>query len=264
MGHNVQLKPIQVGMTIFTSLLIGAMIIGRIFFGPDGFYWAFSGAQILLAIIHLTVLLRTRNWIYLIPFGMYSFWFLTFFPPLAQHPWHLIFSIISALFLFAFIGLLFSRRLEWRYKEILQRAARPVSGTADGFTPRPFPTGSAEFTRQDVLGLAAYLKKNVISFPFMEKDRVVLVIPEYMWTYMLYLKRNYDSGTYVAFSDTGQVTVRIAKSDYGKYREELTFDELCASLGDLFKQFMAWYREGNREKIFELLKTTGKGGQDGN
>lgn len=262
MKQPVKMKPIQIGMTIFTSLLIGSMILGRIFFGPEGFYWAFSGAQILLVIIHFTVLLRTRNWIYLIPSGMYAFWFLTFFPPLGGHPWHLIFSIVSAFFLFAFIGLLFSRRLEWRYKEIMQLAAKPVTGTADGFTPRPFPTGPAEFTREDAIGLARYLKKNVIAFPFIEPDRVVLVIPEYMWSYMLSLKRNYDKGTYVAFSDSEQVTVRIAEKDYRKYKEELTFDELCASLGLLFKQFMAWYREGAQEKIFGLLKSTGKGQTD--
>lgn len=264
MGYAVKMKPVQVGMTIFTSILLGAMVFGRIFFGPPGFYWAFSGAQILLALIHGTVLLRTRNWIYLIPAGMYVFWWLTFFPPFADHPGHLFFSIVSAVFLFAFIGLLVSRRMEWRYKEILQLAAKPVKGKADGFTSRPYPTGQSEFTRQDALGLARYLKKTAIAFPFVEKDRVVLVIPEYMWVYMLFMKRSYDKGTYVAFSDSGQVTVRIAGNDYRKYKEELTFDELCASLGELFKRFMQWYREGAPEKIFMLLKSTGMSQSDDN
>lgn len=258
MEQTAKLKPIQVGMTIFTSILLGAMIFGRIFFGPDGFYWALSAAQILLSLIHLTVLMRTRNWIYLIPSGMYTFWFLTFFPPLAGHPQHLFFSIVSALFLLAFIGLLFSRRLEWRYKEILQLAAKPVTGTTDGFTSRPFPAGSAEFTREDAIKLARYLTKNVIAFPFIESDRVVLVIPEYMWVYVLFFKRSYEKGTYVAFSDSGQVTVRITKNDYQKYREELTFDQLCVSLGDLFKQFMLWSREGTSEKIFAKLNSARK------
>ena len=147
MKHPVKLKPIQVGMTVFTAILLGAMIFGRIIFGPNGFYWAFSGAQIILAVIHFTVLIRTRRWIYLIPSGMYVFWFLTFFPPLADDPRHLFFSIVSAVFLVAFIGLLFSRRLEWRYKEILQLAAKPVTGTADGFTSRPFPAGPCDTPR---------------------------------------------------------------------------------------------------------------------
>jgi len=258
MEHTVKMKPIQIGMTIFTSLLIGSMIFGRIFFGPPGFDWTFGSLQILMAVIHLTVLLRSRNWIYLIPTGMYFLWWLTFFPPFATHPWHNIFAIASAFFLLAFIFVLISKRINWRYKEILQLAAKPVIGTADGFTARPFPTGTTKFTRKDAIGLARYMRKHVVTFPFFDLDRVVLVIPEYMWIYMLFFKRSYKKGTYVAFSDSGQVTVRIIKNDYQKYKEELTFDQLCVSLGDLFKQFMQWYREGTPEKIMILLNSVGK------
>ncbi len=259
MNETVRMKPIQIGMTVFTSVLIGAIIFGSIFFGPPGFYWTFGSIQILMALIHLTVLLRTGNEIYLIPTGMYFLWWLTFFPPFAGHPWHEVFALASALFLVAFIVVLFSKRINWRYKEILQLAAKPVTSTSDGFTCRPFPTGPAEFTRQDAVGLARYLRKQMIAFPFIEPDRIVLVIPQYMWNYLLFLKRNYEQGTYVAFSDSGQVVVRIAKNDYHKYQEELTFDQLCVSLGDLFKRFMQWHREETPEKILRLLNSAGKG-----
>lgn len=263
MEHSVKMKPIQVGMIIFTALLIGTMIIGRIFFGPAGFNWTFGSIQILLSAIHFVVLLRTRNWIYAIPTGMYFLWWLTFFPPFGDHPWHEIFAVASAVFLVGFIFVLISKRINWRYKEILQLAARSVTGATDGFTSRPFPTGPAEFTGEDAFGLALYLKKHVIAFPFIEPERVVLVIPEYMWVYMLFLKRNYGKGTYVAFGKTGQVTVRIAENDYHKYKEELTFDQLCSSLGDLFKKFMQWYRKGVPEKIITLLNSAAKGENDG-
>ncbi len=259
MEQSVKMKPIQVWMTLFTLILIGVMIFGRIFFGPLGFYWTFGSIQILLAVIHCVVLLRTRNWIYVIPTGMYTLWWLTFFPPFADHPWHQIFAVASALFLLGFIFVLVSKRINWRYKEILQLAAQPVTGTTDGFTSRPFPAGSADFTRDSALGLARYLEKHVIAFPFIEPDRVVLVIPEYMWVYMLFLKRNYGKGTYVAFGHNGQVTVRIARNDYHKYEDELTFDQLCVSLGNLFKRFMQWYREGTPEKIMTQLNSAAKG-----
>jgi hypothetical protein len=235
------------------------MVVGRIFFGPEGFNWTFGSVQILMALIHFVVLIQTRNWIYLIPTGMYTLWWLTFFPPFAAHPGHNIYAAASAIFLLAFVVLLISRRINWRFKEILQLAAGPVTEAADGFTSRPYPTGSAEFSREDAAGLARYLKKNVIAFPFIEKSRIVLVIPEYMWVYMLLFKRNYEQGTYVAFTDDGQVTVRIAENDYRKYREELTFDRLCSSLGELFKRFMRFYREGNPEKIIALLNSAGRG-----
>lgn len=262
MEKTVRLKPVQVGMTVFTSLLIGSMAIGRVFFGPPGFYWTFGSIQILMALIHLTVFLRVRQGIYLVPTGMYTLWWLTFFPPFAGHPWHEVFAVASALFLLAFIAVLISKRINWRYREILELAARPVSGTADGFTSRPLPAGPAEFTREEAVGLARYLGKQMIAFPFIEPDRVVFVIPEYMWLYLLFLKRTYEGGTFVAFSDSGQVSVRIAKNDYQKYREELTFDELCLSLGNLFKRFMQWHREGSPEKILKLLNAAGKGQAD--
>ncbi|MBN1273632.1 MAG: hypothetical protein JXB26_15300 [Candidatus Aminicenantes bacterium] len=259
MPNNIPMKPVQIGMTIFTILLIGPMIFGRIFFGPAGFYWAFGFAQIIMAVIHFVVFLRTRFWIYLIPTGMYTLWCLTLFPPFANHPWHHGFAVASAVFLAAFIIVLISKRINWHYKEILQLAAVSVTGTTDGFTSRPYPTGPAEFNRKDALGLARYLKKYVITYPFIEPDRVVLVIPEYMWTYLLFFKRNYEKATYVTLSNSGQVTVRIAENDYRKYKEELTFDQLCASLGDLFKHFLLWYRLGTPENIVSLLNSPEQG-----
>lgn len=263
MTNNVKMKPVQTGMMVFTLLLIGSVIIGRIFFGEPGFHWTLSSIQIPLALIHFIVFLRTRFWIYLIPAGMYTLWWLTFFPPLADHPLHLVFAVSSAVFLAAFIAVLVSRRIDWRYKDILLLSARHVSETADGFTPRPYPTGKTEFSREDALGLSRYLKKYMIAYPFIEPDRAVLVIPEYMWLYMLFLKRDYKNSTYVVFSRSGQVIVRIAERDYTKYKEEFTFDQLCASLGDLFKQFMSWYRENHPEKIFHLLVSGQQGRHDG-
>jgi hypothetical protein len=90
----------------------------------------------------------------------------------------------------------------------------------------------------------------------MESDRVVLVIPEYMWMYMVLFKRSYKNETYVAFESSGNVTVRIARRDYEKYKQELTFDQLCVSLGDLFKQFMQWYVEETPEKILDKLNSS--------
>jgi hypothetical protein len=153
------------------------------------------------------------------------------------------------------IGVFISKKINWRYREILELAAKPVDGAADGFTPRPFPSGSADYKRQDVLDLAGFLKKYVIAYPSIEKDRIVFVIPRIMWTFILGIKRNYDNETYVAFSDSGHVSVRIAKPDYQAYKQELTFDQLCASLGNVFKEFMLLYRGGEKNKILEWLNS---------
>jgi hypothetical protein len=256
MEQRIKLKPVQIGMWLLTLALFLAVAFAWIFFGSPGFYWVFGSIQFLFTAMHFFVLLRTRYWAYLIPVCMYFLWGLTFFPPLADHPWHSYFAGASAVFLFAFIFVLISKRINWRYKEILELTAKPVKETTDGFTHRPFPTGSADFTRKEALGLSRYLKKYVVIFPFIESDRVVLVIPEYMWLYMVLFKKTYKNETYVAFENSGNVTVRISRNDYRKYKEELTFDQLCVSLGDLFKQFMQWYKDGTPEKILDKLNST--------
>lgn len=245
-------------MVVFTGLIIGSMVFGRIFFGPPGFDWTFGSVQILLALIHFVVLLRTRNVIYLIPTGMYTLWWLTFFPPFAGFSWHSVFAVASVVFLCAFIYVLISKKINWRYKEILQLAAEPVTGRTDGFTSRPFPGGRAEFTRNDAEGLARFLKKHVIAFPVTMPDRVVLIIPEYMWVHLLFFKKSFEKSTYVAFWNSGEVTVRISECDYRKYRDELRFDQLCASLANLFKLFMAKHKEGNPGEIVSILNAAGR------
>lgn len=248
-----KLRATQKWMIVFTAVLLAAVIVARIFFGEVGFYWALGSVQVLMAGIHLLVLLQTRNPVYLITVLFYVSLALVFLPPLAGHPWRLFFAVAGAILLILHTFVLISKQINWRYREILELAARPVESAADGFTSRPYPSGSAEFSGEEARGLARFLRKYVVAYPVFEADRVVLVIPRYMWSYLIFFKRNYDNETYIAFTDSGQVSVRIARPDYQAFKEELTFDQLCASLGDLFKQFMGMYRKGETKAIIERL-----------
>jgi hypothetical protein len=250
-----KLKQTQKWMIFFTTVLIAIIFAARIFYGEVGFYWALGSTQILMAAIHFLVLLQTRNPVYLITVSFYGFMALVFLPPLDGHPWRLFFAVAAGVFLILHIFVLISKQINWRYREILELAARPVEGAADGFAARPFPSGSADYTREDARRLARFLLKYVIAYPVFEADRVVLIIPRYMWSYLLFFKPSYDNETYVAFNDAGEVSVRIAKPDYQAYKEELTFDQLCASLGDLFKQFMGMHRQGEAKAIIERLNS---------
>jgi|Deesub1362B_J571_1020462.scaffolds.fasta_scaffold00001_47 hypothetical protein len=248
-----KLKFTEKEIMTFTITLLAVILIGAIIFGQVGLAWALSAVLMLMATIHLIVLFRTKNPIYLIPWATYTLWTLTFFPLLADHPGHKIFAIASGVFLIAFIWVLATKKLNWRYRDILELAAKAVDETADGFTSRPYAAGQAEFTIKEALGFARFLLKHVICFPVVESDRVVLIIPRVMWTYLLGFKGNYDKATYVALTDSREIIVRIAQSDYQKFKEELTFDQLCLSLGELFKQFLKYYQEGKPEKIIQRL-----------
>jgi hypothetical protein len=208
----------------------------------------------LAALAHFVSLLRTKNWGHLILMLFYVFIVLIFFPPLVFG--QIIKIILAACAMLLFIGqiiVLSSKRINWRYREILELAASPVDESADGYTPRAFPVGKAQYTKEELIGFTKFLIKHVIAYPFVEENRVVLVVPENMFAYMLLLKRSYQKDTYVTFDFEGNVSVTIAKKDYQRYKEEFTFDQLCASLGNLFIEFLELYRKSQSSEIIAKL-----------
>jgi hypothetical protein len=232
-----------------------AILIGcEVLFGREVFYYVLCVMPFLAALAHLVSYLKTKNWGHLIPMLFYVFIVLVFFPPLAFDKQTRI--ILAACALILFVGeiiVLSSKRINWRHREILELAAYPVEESGDGFTPRAFPAGGAQYTREEILGFAKFMIRHVIAYPFIEKNRIVLVVPENMFAYMLLLKRNYKKDTYVTFDFEGNVAVTIAKKDYRKYKEELTFDQLCASLGNVFIEFLKLYQKGRGREIIDKL-----------
>jgi hypothetical protein len=239
---------------IFTLLIVLINICCAIFFSKEVFYTVFCVMPFLAALAHFVSFLRTKNWGHLIPMLFYVFFVLIFFPSLVFEKQTRI--ILAACAMLLFIGqilVLSSKRINWRYREILELAANPVDESADGFTPRAFPAGEARYTKEEIIGFTKFMIKHVIAYPFVEENRVVLVVPENMFVYMLFLKRDYKKDTYVTFDFKGNVSVTIAKKDYQKYKEEFTFDQLCASLGNLFIEFLELYQKGKSRKIIDKL-----------
>ncbi len=61
--------------------------------------------------------------------------------------------------------------------------------------------------------------------------------------------------SYVSFNSEGKISVHISEHDFKRYKEQLTFDQLCASLGDVFKRFLEYYKKGNEARIGIELKS---------
>lgn len=249
-----KLKTSGWGYIIFTLLIVAILICCRIFFGREVFYYVLCVMPFLAILAHFVSFLRTKNWGHLIPMLFYVFIVLIFLPPLAFNQQTRIVLTAGAMILFiGEIIILSSKRINWRYREILELAAYPVEEAADGFTPRAFPAGEARYTKEEIIGFTKFMIKHVIAYPFVEENRVVLVVPENMFVYMLLLKRSYKKDTYVTFDFEGNVSVTIAKKDYQKYKEEFTFDQLCASLGSLFIEFLDLYQKGKSREIIDKL-----------
>ncbi|UCC39503.1 MAG: hypothetical protein JSV96_17250 [Candidatus Aminicenantes bacterium] len=257
MAKPSKLRTNDWGYLVFTLLIVVILICSQIFFGKTVFYTVLCVMPLLAAIAHFVSLLKTKNWGYLIPMLFYVFIILVFFPPItsltSSQLTRIIFASCAGILFIGEIFVLSSKRINWRYREILELAANPVDESADGFTPRPFPAGKAQYTKEEIIGFTKFMIKHVIAYPFVEESRVILVVPENMFAYMLLLKRGYKKDTYVAFDFNGNISVHIAKKDYQKYKEEFTFDQLCSSLANLFIEFLELYQKGKSREVIDKL-----------
>jgi hypothetical protein len=151
--------------------------------------------------------------------------------------------------------LLLSRRFKWRGREIMELAAQPVEDVTDGFTARPRPIEQTPLSRKDTLDFAQFVSRNLIAMPYVEPNKVVFV-PVTMaqsFKHVYPWGPDYHNDTWVSVDDDGQVSVNIARQDYVKYRDSLSFDQLCQSLGGLFIEFMDLFKRGEGVRIIDRL-----------
>ena len=167
-------------------------------------------------------------------------------------------SIAAGIVMLCLVGIAyiwFTKRLKWRIREILELAAAPIEDTTNGFTPRPRPLGKADYSNYELSGFGAFALRNHIAIPCYESDRVVFVandwIRGFLWLYRL--RRDYSTATWVAFDYDGNVTVNIARRDYLKYKDSLSFDQLCQSLGVQFIGYLELFRRGEGSQIIQKM-----------
>jgi len=243
---------IVLAATVALILTIGA----RLIFGRETFYILVSILTVAAALIHCLSFIKTKNPSFLIPVIFYGFIFVglqLFMIP--QRPETLAFVIGLTILGGVLIYIMVTRRMKWRYREVLELAARPVSGAANGFTPRPYPAGEASYTKEELKAFAKFILKHGIALPHSDTDRTVLVINPSLFRPFLFKKKDPQRDTYVTFDADGRISVNITEKDYKKYREELTFDQLCLSLGNLFKDFLTLHQQGQAKKIIEQMNT---------
>lgn len=68
---------------------------------------------------------------------------------------------------------------------------------------------------------------------------------------------DYKDQTWVAFDFDGNVSAQISREDYLDYREELSLDELCDSIGRLFIDMLEQFKGGEGGQILDRLNSLG-------
>jgi len=172
------------------------------------------------------------------------------FPPLARF-----FGIWMVVLWVWLLYLITTRKAKWKGTEVLELAARAVDPSEDTYTERPLPVGKIDASRDEVLSFAAFLRKNQICMSYKDDDKVYLV-PVTMKDSMYLLvspEFNVIEKTWISFNYSGDVSVHISKQSYLAYRDNLTFDHLCNSMGELFIDFFEWYRKGEGVRVIDKL-----------
>lgn len=146
-------------------------------------------------------------------------------------------------------------KLKWRGREVLELAAMNITEASNGFTERPMPLGKLECKPGELRGFAWYLKSHLIAFPIEETDKIVLVPLKMSDEYRLPLgiSKNYSNNTRITIDNQGNITAIISKTDYLQYRDALSFDLLCESLGKLFIRFFEYYQKGEEVRIMNEI-----------
>ncbi len=247
-------------------LFIGAVIWALI--GPKEALLSVAAFFILYAGFSFWAYIRTRNLSYLAAslWQMLVGFFLVTRPkyPLILAPDLKISEIIVVLLLATtvwLVYLLFTKQAKWKGREVFELASITIEPQPDGFTERPRPAGKTNYSKDELMGFAEFLSRNLIAMPYLEENRIVLV-PVKMddeFNYMFKPEKFRHSRSWIAFDFQGNVTVNISRKDYIDYKEELSFDDLCENLAKIFIQFMEYYRKGEADRIIYQLSELGLG-----
>jgi hypothetical protein len=247
----------------FAILTIFICIFTEIYFAGFPFYsiWGFGFFFIILGIVDFY---RTKLYTYLIVFllagtatwhsnanfdHIYGIENDSIFSQVT-YVFHVIFNLIYIAFSWS---ILYSHeKLEANARRLFKLASELIFETSDGFTNRPYSAGTAEYSREEILGFARFLNGKNIIRSVTKQDSVILTFS------MGISPLKYPALTsisYVTFDYEGKISVHISKYDYKRYKEKLKFNELCDSLANVFKRFLTYYQNGNDDRIITELKS---------
>jgi len=143
-------------------------------------------------------------------------------------------------------------RFESKARRLLKLAADSIEETLAGFTTRPYSAGKAEYTPEELVGFARYLKSKHIAKPVYGTEGIFMT---FSLGKSLMLDPDANEVSYVLFGNTGDISVHISVFDYKQYTKRFSFDQLCSSLGSTFHRFLEYYKEGHEDRIVDELKS---------
>ncbi len=209
-----------------------------------------------VVLVNLLFAIRTRNWFYSLPALNYllvavMIWSRVWAGPVFAEKMRLFLAAAYVINLVLLVMAGMKRKLKWRREEALELAAQPLAETAGGFTPRPFVVGRIDCNAEELAAFSRFLFRHLVAIPYLDKEKLVLVLAKRPIDHLLKLRRNWDRDSWVSFDAAGNITVSIVQSDYLHYANGYTFDLLCASAGQLFSDYFDLQRCGRGREIID-------------
>ena len=255
-----KLKPPILGIESVIGITVGLFALLLVF--VMGFYMAFALVALITftyVVLGLLIFIRTMNFNFLVMTLFFMsctslFISIILFGIETANTITIMQSIIVILFTVWVVYLVFTRKLKWRTREILELAALPVQETSAGYTQRPLPVGRISSSKSEILEFAKFIHKNLIAIPYVENGSVVISINSKL-ARQIGLLTDYLDTTWVRFDKDGNVSVNFSRTDYLKYKDELSFDQLCNSLGNLFIEFHDQFLAGDGIRILDKINS---------
>ena len=255
-------KPRSIWRQILFPVLTLIIWLGTLaLFGIGPAFYALGGLYLLIIPYPFIIFLRTRNAGYLVVTGfILAACLMVISAPSAiadkSSPGLLpLFLVLMYVLMLVSGYLAINRKLRWRGEEVFELAAMPLEDIGDSFSARPRPAGNVPVSKTEMIRFVEFVTKNLIAFAFREENRVVFVLtlPGNDLPYLLGIKRDYLEDTWVAIDSEGNITVNITEEDYLLFKMDLDFDQLCQSLGDLFREFLELSKQGQDSRIIDRM-----------
>jgi len=170
------------------------------------------------------------------------------------------FKVVLLFFYLMLFWLLYgfiTKRFKYRGREILELAAWDVEEGPETYTERPRPAGMVDYSKYDIIDFTNYLKRIMVGMTYQEENRMIIVPLKQgdEWGALYNPNYNYLEKTWISFDFEGQVSVHISRKDYLGYKDDLAFDHLCESMGQLFITFAGFYMRGDKVRILDRLNS---------
>ncbi len=137
---------------------------------------------------------------------------------------------------------------------LLERAGKKTNTVQDGYTNRPFHLGAIENSVDEIVSFSEYLHKKGWAVAITEENRIKLIFSSGLFWYFHFIKPDYNKNTYAEIDFKGNISIHIAERDYKKFKQELTFDELCDTFGNLIIFMFNMFKENQQFKIRTLME----------